>query len=74
MPAQLENWTARRAANFARVRIDRIKLALMEIAVVYDDVDSSIGWSCDEVRDHIDHAETGLLARISEAEAEGRSR
>lgn len=72
MPAQLDNWTPKRAARFSRTRIDRIKLALMEIAVVYDEVDSSIGRECDQVRDSL-NAETGLAALIADAEAEGRS-
>jgi hypothetical protein len=72
MPAQLDHWTPKRAARFARTRIDRIKLALMEIAVLYDEVDSSIGMECDRVRDSIDHNEDGLAAMIAAAEVEER--
>lgn len=73
MPAQLENWTPKRAANFARTRIDRIKLALMEIAVLYDEVDNSVAYECDRIRDDIDAPETGLLQVIAEVEAAGTS-
>ena len=62
-------WTPRLAARFARVRIDRIHNALLEIAGTYGDVDNTIVMECDDIVARLDD----LTRAIDEALAEGRS-
>lgn len=61
--------TPKRAARFARLRMQRIEKALTEIAGRYGDVDNAIVMEVDRLRDE---ELPELSSMIDDAEAEGR--
>lgn len=61
--------TPRQAANYARLRLDKIDGMLVEIAVAYGGVDNFIEEECERLRQEV----RGLRPSIDEAESEGRS-
>ena len=64
------NWTPKRAHAFCRRRLDEVEMILQEIASTYDDVDQTVVYECDSIRD------CGLPAlrrTLDEALEEGRT-